>query len=54
VDRARLEGEGRRPHWRFKLAPEEVRWDDLVRGAQHIDEARETGPEMARLRGQPA
>ena len=32
ADRARLEGEGRRPHWRFKLATEEVRWDDLVRG----------------------
>lgn len=39
ADRARLEGEGRRPHWRFKLATEEMRWDDLVRGPQHIDEA---------------
>lgn len=33
ADRARLEGDGRRPHWRFRLA--------LT--------ARENGPEMARL-----
>lgn len=37
-DIARLEGEGRRPHWRFKLdhdAP--IAWDDLIRGAQSFD-----------------
>ncbi len=37
-DRARLEAEGRRPHWRFRLdqdAP--IGWDDLVRGPQHFD-----------------
>src|SRR4029077_11946015 len=47
-DRARLEGEGRRPHWRFKLATEEVRWDDLVRGPQHIDEASQSDPVLVR------
>ncbi|WP_193371463.1 glutamate--tRNA ligase [Pelagibius marinus] len=31
-DRAKLEAEGRRPHWRFKLEPGEIAWDDLVRG----------------------
>ena len=41
-------GEGRRPHWRFKLATEEVRWDDLVRGPQHIDEASQSDPVLVR------
>jgi len=51
ADRARLEGEGRRPHWRFKLASEEVRWDDLVRGAQHVDEASQSDPVLVRADG---
>jgi glutamyl-tRNA synthetase len=51
TDRARLEGEGRRPHWRFKLAAEAVRWDDLVRGPQHIDEASQSDPVMVRADG---
>ena len=37
-DRARLEADGRRPHWRFRLdhdAP--IEWDDLVRGRQHFE-----------------
>lgn len=48
ADRARLESEGRRPYWRFKLASEEVRWDDLVRGPQHIDEASQSDPVLVR------
>ena len=36
-DRAALEAQGRRPHWRFQLDSRTVRWDDLVRGACHID-----------------
>ena len=51
ADRARLEGEGRRPHWRFKLVSEEVRWDDLVRGPQHIDEASQSDPVLVRADG---
>lgn len=36
-DRRRLEAEGRRPHWRFRLdEAEDVRWRDLVRGESHI------------------
>jgi glutamyl-tRNA synthetase len=34
-DRAALcatEGEGRRPHWRFKLSDEEVAFDDMIKG----------------------
>jgi glutamyl-tRNA synthetase len=49
--RARFEAEGRTPHWRFKLASEEVRWDDLVRGAQHVDEASQSDPVLVRGRG---
>ena len=51
ADRTRLEGEGRRPHWRFRLAAEEVRWDDLVRGPQHIDEASQSDPVLVRADG---
>lgn len=51
ADRTRLEAEGRRPHWRFKLATEEVRWDDLVRGPQHIDESSQSDPVLARADG---
>lgn len=51
ADRARLEGEGRRPHWRFRLMSEEVRWDDLVRGPQHIDEASQSDPVLVRADG---
>ena len=37
-ERARLEAEGRRPHWRFKLDHDAaIAWDDLVRGAQRFD-----------------
>lgn len=36
TDRARLEAEGRTPHWRFLLEHEPVAWDDLVRGPQHF------------------
>ena len=49
--RHQFEGEGRRPHWRFKLAAEEVRWDDLVRGAQHVDEASQSDPVLVRADG---
>ena len=50
-DRRRLEGEGRRPHWRFKLVAEEVTWDDMVRGAQHVDEASQSDPVLVRADG---
>lgn len=50
-DRRRLESEGRRPHWRFKLVAEEVTWDDMVRGAQHVDEASQSDPVLVRADG---
>jgi glutamyl-tRNA synthetase len=36
-DKAKLEVEGRRPHWRFMLEPRTVAWTDLVRGEAHVD-----------------
>ena len=51
AQRTAFEGEGRRPHWRFKLASEEVRWDDLVRGPQHVDEASQSDPVLVRADG---
>ncbi|OYW59167.1 MAG: glutamate--tRNA ligase [Bosea sp. 12-68-7] len=36
-DRAKLEAEGRRPHWRFLLEPRVVAWTDLIRGDAHVD-----------------
>ena len=52
ADRARLEAEGRRPHWRFKLdhdAP--IAWDDLIRGPQHLDPALLSDPVVRREDG---
>jgi glutamyl-tRNA synthetase len=50
-DRARLEGEGRRPHWRFTLDQTIVRWTDLVRGESHIDCASLSDPVLVREDG---
>ena len=49
---ARYEGEGRRPHWRFRLehdAP--IEWRDLVRGPQHFDPALLSDPVIRREDG---
>ena len=50
-DRAALETQGRRPHWRFRLEPTTVRWDDLVRGPSHIDCASLSDPVLRREDG---
>ncbi|HLJ70836.1 MAG TPA: glutamate--tRNA ligase, partial [Roseiarcus sp.] len=50
-ERIALEAQGRKPHWRFKLAPETVRWDDLARGESHIDCASLSDPVLAREDG---
>src|SRR3954452_14976543 len=36
-ERTKLESEGRRPHWRFRLDHKNVVWNDLVRGDCHVD-----------------
>ncbi len=51
-ERARLEAEGRRPHWRFKLDHgRAIEWTDLVRGPQHFDAALLSDPVIRREDG---
>ncbi|WP_457797839.1 glutamate--tRNA ligase [Methylocystis sp. S23] len=50
-ERAKLEAEGRRPYWRFKLEPGVVRWTDLIRGPAHIDCAALSDPVLIREDG---
>jgi len=50
-ERAALEAAGRRPHWRFRLEPTIVRWDDMVRGPSHIDCASLSDPVLVREDG---
>ncbi|ATQ70301.1 MULTISPECIES: glutamate--tRNA ligase [Methylosinus] len=50
-ERARLEAEGRRPHWRFRLEPGVVAWRDLVRGDCAIDCASLSDPVLLREDG---
>jgi glutamyl-tRNA synthetase len=47
-DKAKLEAEGSKPHWRFKLESRDVVWDDLVRGRQHVDAASLSDPVLVR------
>ncbi len=52
ADRARLEDEGVRPHWRFRLDDEAVvEWDDLVRGHQRFDPKTMSDPVIRRADG---
>jgi glutamyl-tRNA synthetase len=50
-DRARLEAEGRRPHWRFKLSHKTVTWTDAIRGPVEIDTATQSDPVLIREDG---
>ena len=50
-DRAKLEAEGRRPHWRFKLDQRDIHWDDLVRGDVRIDTSSLSDPVLIREDG---
>lgn len=60
-EKAALEAEGRKPHWRFllpnydgdALAPRrtEVHWDDVVRGPQTVDLASMSDPVLVREDG---
>ena len=52
-ERAALEAEGRRPHWRFLLDRTRVGWDDLVRGPQDVDAASLSDPVLIRADGRP-
>ena len=51
-DRARLEGQGRRPHWRYRLDHDTpIGWDDLIRGPQQLDPSGMSDPVVRRADG---
>jgi len=49
--RARLEAQGRLPHWRFQLSHRQVVWRDFVRGDVAIDTATLSDPVLIREDG---
>jgi glutamyl-tRNA synthetase len=51
AERRKLEAEGRRPHWRFRLDLERIGWTDLVRGEVSIDLASLSDPVLIRADG---
>ncbi len=51
ADKAKLEAEGRRPHWRFKLEGKRVSWEDLARGHAEVDTASMSDPVLIREDG---
>lgn len=52
-DRARLEAEGRRPHWRFKLEAGEIAWHDMIHGPWSFDARHISDPVLVKADGQP-
>lgn len=52
-DRAKLEAEGRKPHWRFKLQPGPIEWQDEVRGAVKFRAEDLSDPVVIREDGNP-
>jgi glutamyl-tRNA synthetase len=50
-DRARLEAEGRAPHWRFKLDGRPVHFGDLIKGPQTVNTASMSDPVLIRADG---
>jgi len=50
-ERAALEAEGRRPHWRFLLDESEMRFDDLIHGETQISAASLSDPVLIREDG---
>ena len=51
ADRAHLEAEGRKPHYRFLLEHRRVAFDDLTRGHIEIDEASQSDPVLVKEDG---
>ncbi len=48
ADRERLEAEGRKPHWRFKLDGRPVQFEDLIKGAQTVNTSSMSDPVLVR------
>ncbi|WEK44468.1 MAG: glutamate--tRNA ligase [Candidatus Sphingomonas colombiensis] len=52
AERAQMEADGVRPHWRFKLEHgAAIEWRDLIRGDQHFDPATMSDPVVRRADG---
>lgn len=52
ADRAKLEAEGVKPHWRFKLDHDRaIEWRDLIRGEQRFEPATMSDPVIRRADG---
>jgi len=49
--RADFEAEGRKPHWRFKLADTAIEWNDLVQGPKHFEPGSLSDPVLVRADG---
>ncbi len=50
-ERAKLEGAGTKPHWRFLLSHRKIAWDDLIRGRVEIDTQSLSDPVLVREDG---
>lgn len=50
-EKAALEAEGRKPHWRFKLDAKTVGWDDLILGPVKVDCTSLSDPVLIRADG---
>lgn len=50
-DRRKLEAEGRKPHWRFKLDGKPVQFTDLIKGEQTVNTASMSDPVLVREDG---
>ncbi len=53
AERAQLEAEGRKPHWRFRLEDKPIEWRDLVRGPVHIEAHDVSDPVLVRSNSYP-
>lgn len=51
ADKAKLEAEGRKPHWRFKLEGKPVHFRDLIKGEQTVNTASMSDPVLVREDG---
>lgn len=52
-DKAKFEAEGRKPHWRFKLLPGAIEWEDMARGSVHFEAENISDPVLLREDGRP-
>ncbi|MGO4704458.1 glutamate--tRNA ligase [Microvirga sp. 2MCAF38] len=50
-EREKLEAEGRKPHWRFRLDHRVIHWTDMVRGESHVDCSSLSDPILVREDG---